>query len=269
MTHALATRSDSAFVAPRHPTTPFDPSSGRRSFVLRHAVLPALAFLAMLAGIGLGHVDLLLGDWIYALGGHAWAWRDAFFTEDVVHVLGRNLSLTLWLAVLVTWLLALRQPGLRSLRRPLGYLLIATSASTLLVSFIKAWSNMDCPWDLVRYGGERPYVGLLSLRPVGLERGRCFPAGHASGGYAWLALYFFFGIVRPRWRWLGIALGAGLGLLFGLSQQLRGAHFLSHDVSTAAICWFTALGIYVAMWKRPPPESAPAGSVTAATDGGP
>jgi hypothetical protein len=29
----------------------------------------------------------------------------------------------------------------------------------------------------------------------------------------------------------------GLGLLFGTTQQLRGAHFLSHDIWTFALCW--------------------------------
>ena len=37
------------------------------------------------------------------------------------------------------------------------------------------------------------------------------------------------------------------GTGFGVAQQLRGAHFLSHDLWTAAICWFTAVaGFFVA-----------------------
>ena len=35
--------------------------------------------------------------------------------------------------------------------------------------------------------------------------------------------------------------GLVIGISFGLAQQLRGAHFLSHDVWSAAICWFGAL----------------------------
>jgi len=109
---------------------------------------------------------------------------------------------------------------------------------------------MDCPWDLLRYGGTHPRVGLFGLRPAGLGRNHCFPAGHASGGYAWLALYFFFLAVRPGWRWAGLAAGACLGLVFGVSQQLRGAHFLSHDLWTIAICWTTALALHVAFRRR-------------------
>jgi membrane-associated PAP2 superfamily phosphatase len=45
-----------------------------------------------------------------------------------------------------------------------------------------------------------------------------------------------------------------LGLLFGFSQQLRGAHFLSHDLWTLAICWGTALGLF--LWFRRHPLEA-------------
>jgi len=104
---------------------------------------------------------------------------------------------------------------------------------------------MDCPWDLLRYGGHQPYIGLFSHRPADMPMTACFPAGHASAGYAWLSLYFFALLWRPAWRWTGLALGLGSGLLFGISQQLRGAHFLSHDLATALLCWLLSLGLYV------------------------
>jgi membrane-associated PAP2 superfamily phosphatase len=192
-----------------------------------------------------------VADRIYAWEGHAWSLRNAWLTDSVIHVLGRDLNAAAWIALLGLWLwTGWRTPG-APVRRPLAYLLLATLVSCLAVSWIKSWSNMDCPWDLVRYGGPREFVGLMDLRPLGMGRGRCFPAGHASAGYAWVALYFFFMAVAPRWRWLGLATGVGLGLLFGISQQLRGAHFLSHDLYTAGICWLTALVLYVVMLGTP------------------
>ena len=148
-----------------------------------------------------------------------------------------------WLVVVAAWLVARPRAGLQHWRGPLAYLAVSTLLATAVVAWIKSWSNMDCPWDLLRYGGERPYVGLLGLRPVGLSRGACFPAGHASAGYAWLSLYFFFRATRPRLRWIGLLAGATAGLVFGASQQLRGAHFLSHDVWTAALCWMVAFAL--------------------------
>lgn len=37
-----------------------------------------------------------------------------------------------------------------------------------------------------------------------------------------------------------LALPLTLGLVFGIGQQLRGAHFLSHDLWTAWLCWLCA-----------------------------
>ncbi len=225
-------------------------------FLLWHAWLPLAAFgVLVTATMGL-HGDQWLADRIYDWGGQRWALRNAVLTQDLIHLVGRDASVMAWLAVLAAWSVARCRESLRPLRRPLAYLLIAVALSTGLVAWVKSWSNMDCPWDLLRYGGERPYIGLMQLRPIGIGRGVCFPAGHASGGYAWLSLYFFLCMVRPRWRYWGLAAGAVLGLVFGISQQLRGAHFVSHDVWTAGICWATALALYLPL-RTPTPAVTP------------
>ncbi len=221
------------------------------TFLAAHWV-PALV-LAMSAGLLMAlHGDQWLADRLYAWQGHRWALRSTFVAEGLIHLVGRDLSAAAWLGVLAAWVAARLRPGLSAWRTPLASLLVSTLLATLLVSWIKSWSNMDCPWDLARYGGTRDYIGLLSLRPVGMPRAACFPAGHASAGYAWTALYFFFLATRPRWRWLGLAVGISLGVLFGAVQQLRGAHFLSHDLWTAAICWASALGGYLWFQGRVP-----------------
>jgi membrane-associated PAP2 superfamily phosphatase len=72
----------------------------------------------------------------------------------------------------------------------------------------------------------------------------CFPAGHASGGYAWLAFYFLGVYKQSAWRWVGLGFALSIGLIFGVSQQLRGAHFITHDLWTLGICWFFSLLIF-------------------------
>ena len=229
-----------------------------RGFLLRHALWPLLALAALSAlSMGLG-ADFWLADRLYALQGGHWALQNAYLTEHVIHRFGRDVSTAAWLGVFAFWLFARSRPALAEWRRPLAYLLLATLLAVSLVSGLKSLTNMDCPWDLSRYGGDVAFYGLFDARPPGLDRGVCFPAGHASGGYAWVALYFFFLQLRPRLRWRGLAVGLGVGLLFGISQQLRGAHFFSHDVWTLAISWFVALALYLAMARREAPKAAPA-----------
>lgn len=76
--------------------------------------------------------------------------------------------------------------------------------------------------------------------PTGLWRGgRCFPAGHASGGFALIMLYF--AVPNARWRWMGLAAGLAAGWLMGGYQMLRGEHFLSHTVTTMLLAWLVDL----------------------------
>lgn len=240
------------------------PDSAGPRFALTHLWAPLAVFSLLLAVIAAGDIDTSLADGLYTWEGHRWALRQTFGTEVLVHRAGRDLSLLAWCTVFGTWLFSLRHEAWRPWRKPLGYLVASTLAATALVAWIKGWSNMDCPWDLARYGGARPFVGLFELRPVGLGRGVCFPAGHASGGYAWVALYFFFAAIRPRWRWWGLAAGLSVGLLFGISQQLRGAHFLSHDVWALGICWTTAALMSLAFWHAPARDPAAAEDVRTA-----
>lgn len=225
------------------------PAWRRPGFHRAHLQWPLLVLGSLFFVSSVLHGDLWIADRLYALEGGQWALRHTWATQRLIHLIGRDLSTAAWLAVFAAWLVACLRGGWMHLRRPLLYLLVASALSALLVSWIKVWSNVDCPWDLARYGGERAYVGLFQWRPAGMARGQCFPAGHASGGYAWLALYFFMMAVKPRLRGWGLALGLAAGLVFGLSQQLRGAHFLSHDLAAVAICWTCAVALQRAFWR--------------------
>lgn len=213
-------------------------------FYDRHLWLPVAAFVlstALLMGM---HGDLWLADRLYAMEGSAWSLQAGYLTQDLLHATGRQASKDLWFTLAAMVVLSLLMPRARRWRRPLLYLLLATALSTVVVGLLKRWTNVDCPWDLLRYGGGKAYYGLFAARPAALPQAHCFPAGHASAGYAWVALYFFFRSERPRWRWWGLAFALGLGAAFGLAQQLRGAHFLSHDIWALMICWLVALALY-------------------------
>lgn len=226
-----------------------------------HLWIPLLVFAAAISLITWQHIDWRLAHGLFAGQGEAWPLRKAFLTETLIHKRGHDLSIVAWVIVLGFWLASFKRASLRVWRRPLGYLLLAVLLGTLLISWIKSWSNIDCPWDVVGLGGDRPYVGVFATRPEGLPNGRCFPAGHASGGYAWMALYFFFLMIRPHLRWRGLAVGVGVGVVFGIAQQFRGAHFLSHDLWTAMLCWTVAFLVYRFFQRgdrrRSRPESSP------------
>lgn len=234
------------------------PSNGLASLVSRlgshfyrwHLWAPLGAFVvASLVLMGF-HADQWLADGLYAMEGHKWALQYAYVTQDLLHAAGRQASKNAWFALVLVLAISLFVPRMREWRRPLVYLLLASLLSTAVVGLLKRWTDMDCPWDLLRYGGDKVYYGLFAQRPPGMGHGVCFPAGHASAGYGWIALYFFFLAVRPALRWWGLGFALCVGLVFGIAQQLRGAHFLSHDVWSLMICWLTALLLYRLMLVR-------------------
>lgn len=204
-------------------------------------------------------LDAPLAGLAFDWQGGQWALRQHAFLEDIVHRGGRTLSLLAWLSLSTAAVACWRHPSARHWTRPAARLLLAVLASTLAVAWLKSATHMDCPWDLRGYGGDRPFVALFEPRPMQLGRPACFPAAHAATGYAWVALYFFFAMVKPQWRWAGLGIGLLAGLVFGIAQQLRGAHFLSHDIASLAVCWAVASTLGAAPWRHGP---SPAGSAT-------
>ncbi|MDZ7871378.1 MAG: phosphatase PAP2 family protein [Rheinheimera sp.] len=128
----------------------------------------------------------------------------------------------------------------RSRQQAHGRLLLSLALSLAGVAIIKHSLPMDCPWDLQPFGGDQSFIGLFSSWPAHRAPNACFPAGHASIGYAWLGLYFFCLQLYPALAKPALLFAMLLGISLGLVQQLRGAHFISHDITSAAWCWSMA-----------------------------
>jgi len=131
-------------------------------------------------------------------------------------------------------------------RRGLWLAVLVIATVPALAGLGKKYTNVFCPSEIRRYGGDVAYVKLCAPFPADdrpARRGGCFPAGHASGGFALLGLL----AVRAsrRWRRGVLALGLGLGWWMGLYQMLKGAHYLSHTVTTMLVAWLVVL-----LWRR-------------------
>ncbi len=223
-------------------------------------LLPTLLFLALTTALWISHADLWLADQLYRLQGNDWVLQDAWVTNAFIHDQGRNVVAVILLAVLAAIALSSVNPRLTPYRRGFCYVLTSALVTVAVVNLMKETTGVDCPWDLSRYGGENAYVPLFGQVPPGQEAGRCFPAGHASGAYCWLGLYFLARLYWPKWQWPVLAGVVGLGLIFGITQQLRGAHFVSHDIWTVYISWMSAVLCYRFVFRLPEPTSGPAGS---------
>ena len=134
-------------------------------------------------------------------------------------------------------------------RSGLAIVLITTVVTVALVGGLKSVTNVPCPKDLSHFGAEYPYVTFLHRLPLAetLGRVRCFPAGHASGGFALLSLFFLF--KRRRNRRIGFGTGMVLGWTFGIYKMLIGDHFLSHTLVTMCLAWLVSLTVAASVYR--------------------
>lgn len=190
-------------------------------------------------------LDLPLARWAGSAAG--FPWRDHWLPSTLLHDGARRLSwlLALALCLSVWWPLGVLKKLPQGRRLQLA---TTTLLAALVVSVLKVGSRTSCPWELSDFGGVAHYASHWALQTDG-GTGRCFPAGHAASGFSFVGAYFVF---RPfdaaaARHWLAVALT--IGLVLGLAQQWRGAHFMSHTLWTAAICWSVAVAID-AGWPR-------------------
>jgi membrane-associated PAP2 superfamily phosphatase len=197
----------------------------------------AVASLAVLLAWDAAGLDLPLARLM--AGGGGFSLREHWALAGVLHQGGRQLGwlMALWLLVGVWW----PTGWLRQLARPARLQWLAsTLLSLVLISALKYSSQTSCPWDLSEFGGSASYLSHWAWGKSDAGPGRCFPAGHASAAFAFIGGYFALRQVSRRRAMLGLAAVLAAGLVLGLAQQLRGAHYMSHTFWTAWCCWVVA-----------------------------
>jgi membrane-associated PAP2 superfamily phosphatase len=219
-------------------------------FYWRHLRVPLVVFLLLATVLATTTLDISIAHALYFDEARShWIGADSWWANELIHHGGMWFMRIVALLALALWAATWAKPQLHELRRPALYFFVSVVLSVGLVGLLKTLTNVDCPRDLTEFGGAFPFIHLFEHRPAELRHARCFPAAHASSGYALLALYFVFRERGVRLARLGLAAGVFLGLVFGIAQQTRGAHFLSHDVWSAMIVWTVSLSLYTFVFK--------------------
>ena len=206
----------------------------------RRDALIVCSTLLLLAAWDLAGFDLPL---MRSLGNSAgFMWREAPALTGL-HKGGRILGwLVLGWMAWTAWI-ASRQPRQadcpdRAENRNLsGYWLGITLLCLLTINVIKQVSATSCPWDLAEFGGVARHISHWALLTPDGGPGQCFPSGHSSAGFAFFSLYFLHRQHHAR-RARGFLLAVcAAGVVFSLTQIARGAHYPSHALWTAWLCW--------------------------------
>jgi len=201
-------------------------------------IKPALVFLLLALAWDASGLDLAVMQQWGSPGG--FPLKDQPLWSLWLHERGKQLAL---LAAMLLLLMVWRPIGpWRQVSRPARLAsALAVLASVLTVSLLKRHSLTSCPWDLQIFGGAARYVSHWSWGVADGGHAGCFPGGHAAGALGLMpASLPFLQAQEKALRRFGLALFALAllsGLLFGLVQTVRGAHYPSHTLWTACICW--------------------------------
>ncbi|MCI5218250.1 MAG: phosphatase PAP2 family protein [Candidatus Electrothrix sp. LOE2] len=208
-------------------------------------LLPVTAVVLEYSGL-----DLRWVSHFYDAQNQVWPYRGHWLFDTIIHTGGQRLDWSVAVIWLLLFLFVNLKKQFRTYRKILLFFLVATAAGPILVGIGKNYTHISTPWDLHLFNGIQPYIRMLDSVPADAARGHAFPAGHASGGYCFLSLYFVLLRYRSRYRGCGLLVGLFIGLIFGVGQQIRGAHFPSHDLITVFICWYAVLTCYFLFYPQ-------------------
>jgi membrane-associated PAP2 superfamily phosphatase len=214
--------------------------SGIQSAEPRSLIAPAVAIAAIVVFFGLPG----MGGESFDLRFQSLFWNGKAWLIPHENALGRALAYDGPKVLIIAWAVTLIAAAIFAprVRMRALYLVACLAVVSVVCTQLRAVSGMATPLELKAFGGAYDHLLLLQPKPAGYPS-HAFPAGHASGGFALLGLFW---VLESR-RWRGLALGLGFGCWMGFYQVARGEHFLSHTLATAALAWFLCLGLALLM----------------------
>ncbi len=198
-----------------------------------------LALIASMLLFEATHLDLGIQSLFYDFQMNHWLVDRNNYLLKFIFYDGIKALYLLSIVAIIIGLLFLGNRGWVSENRQ-GLLIVCASLILvpLLVGILKAVTNVPCPRDLQIFNGVYPYITLTGSYPPGFDQpgnAQCFPAGHASGGFAFMSLFFLFKDKKQRVTALLCAIGVGWAI--GSYKTLIGDHFVSHTMISMIFAW--------------------------------
>jgi len=154
----------------------------------------------------------------------------------------KKLLILIALSFLLTLIFFRKKAIVKAYKKGIIVVILSAILIPVTVGGLKKATNMPCPKNEIHYGGIYPATKVWEHYPKNFKQPssiKCFPAGHASGGFALLSLFFLFKSRRNKTLALVGALTVGWSM--GIYKMLIGDHFLSHTVITMILAWFIIL----------------------------
>lgn len=231
-----------------------------RRYVAIHLVVVPLGLALIAWACQHSRLDMALSHFFVDPATDHFRWRDSAALDVLGHQAARGVPALVAALATAAGFAGFAMPALR----PWTPILLAIGAAMLLgplaVAVLKTVTTQHCPADLQSFGGVVDYVAerngpFWASSPA--SAGHCLPSGHASGGYALLALFFAgWAAGEPRWRWRGLAIGIAAGLLFSVVRLVQGAQFASATLWSAVVDWTVCAALFLPLLCAPKKRTA-------------
>lgn len=214
--------------------------------------------LAMIATVLLEHssLDIAVSQIFYQGNGNWWIEKGSRVPDWIFYTGIKRLLIVFEVYVILAWgqrWLIQKKPNhtfakdftiFRPLQRfskaELGYLAGVMLLVPTVVATLKGITQVPCPNDLQLFGGKLEYLSLWQ-DIVSRSGQKCFPAAHASSGFALYAWAFLPSLRHRRWQ-IAIEVTV-LAWLMGGYKMAIGDHFLSHTVVSMLLGWAICSGM--------------------------
>ena len=218
----------------------------------RTITVTSIILLISIIYFGKSDIDTEIQNYLYNFNTHSWVlnrelepWHTIFYSGAKKFLI--LIAITLLLTLVFFW----KKEPLQEYKKGLIIVILSAIIVPLSIGYLKKVTNMPCPKNEIHYDGKMPKTAVWQRYNEPYSKMRhiaCWPAGHASGGFALLSLFFLFKSRRNK----NIAIIAALivGWSMGLYKMLIGDHFFSHTVITMLLAWLIILLIAKAVLRR-------------------
>jgi membrane-associated PAP2 superfamily phosphatase len=208
--------------------------------VAKQLWVSAIALILSVIFFGTSGTDIWVQNHFYNPITHQWLIdHDEPVLKFIFYDGIKRLIIILNVLVLIGLILWWKRPFLALYRRGLVIVVLSAIFVPLIVGSFKSLTNLPCPKNLEIYGGNYPHTCVWEKYPSTFcQEGKikCWPAGHASGGFALLSLIYLFRTRKAKMIAGSVAMVIGWSM--GTYKMLIGDHFLSHTFITMVMAWF-------------------------------
>ena len=218
----------------------------------KHILLTISILIVSILFFAYSDVDMFVQDYFYNFDTHRWILDSHLQPYRFIFYDGiKRLLIVIAILMLISLAFVKKSKLINEYKKGIIIVVLSAILVPLSVGTLKKYTNMPCPNAEIHYGGEYPKTKVwesYAKEYKNLDTCKCWPAGHASGGFVLLSLFFLF--KSRRNKKIAVIVAMSIAWSMGLYKMLVGDHFLSHTVITMILAWLIILLIAKSVKKQ-------------------